>query len=416
MDMVSISSIIFYVLIFLCIYIQVFLYVTFFENRKGFTIRKKTIHLSKYPLVTIIIPCWNEEKTVASTVDSVLGLNYPRNNVRIILVDDGSTDNTWNEILKFKDRKNVKILHKENGGKYTALNLGLEHVETEFVGCLDADSKAHPESLVRIMSYFEKDSMLMSVASSVIASHPQNIVQSAQRPEYYLTAFAKKLLGFLNGIFVVPGPLTIFKKEVFDKLGPYRYAHNSEDMEITYRMQKNHYKIDQCHDAYVYTNTPPTILKLYKQRLRWVYGSINNLIDYRELLFKKTHWNFSFFTLPMITISIISASYLLGRIVYTLGNYAHSKFLQFKLIGFNISYASNFFDPFFLNMRPIFFIIVLFYFFNIFSIVVGRKMIEGKWHLSVDMIYFFAIFSVCVPIWFFNAILDTVISRKPSWR
>lgn len=414
--MTHLGDIIFNICIFASVYIQVFLLVTFLENKHKFVIRKEGLKLARYPLITIIIPCWNEEKTVARTVASILGLNYPQENIKILLVDDGSTDNTWNEILKFKDRKNVKVLRKENGGKYTALNLGLQHADTEFVGCLDADSMAHPEALVRLMSYFEQDPLLMSVAPSVLTIRTKNMVQNAQRPEYYLAAFVKKMLGFLGAIHVVPGPLTIFKKEVFDKLGPYRHGHNTEDLEITYRMQKNSFKIEQCHDAYVYTNTPSTLRKLYKQRIRWIYGSINNLIDYRGLLFKKRHGNFSFFTLPSIIVAILSVSYLFGMIVYNAGDYLYSKFMQVKITGIYFSSGHHFFDPFFLNMKAVFFIMILFYFFNLFSMIVGRKMVEGKWYLSVDMLYFFALFGVFTPVWFVKAIFDTVVSRNPSWR
>jgi len=83
--MVSFSDIIFYILIFLSVYIQVFFLVTFLENKHKFVIRKEGLQLATYPLVTIIIPCWNEEETVARTVASVLGLNYPQNKIKLVI-------------------------------------------------------------------------------------------------------------------------------------------------------------------------------------------------------------------------------------------------------------------------------------------------------------------------------------------
>ena len=106
--------------------------------------------------MTIVVPCFNEEKTVEQTVFSLLNLNYPKDKLKIFLINDGSTDKTWEIINKFTDNPSVKVFHKENGGKYTALNLALENTETEFFGGLDADSYADPESLIRIMSYFQK--------------------------------------------------------------------------------------------------------------------------------------------------------------------------------------------------------------------------------------------------------------------
>ena len=241
--MSSISDIIFYIFIFLTVYVQVFLLITFLENRKKIVIRKGGIKLSTYPAVTLVVPCWNEEGTVKETVRSLLSLNYPKDKIKIFLIDDGSTDGTWNIINKFADYPNIKVFQKENGGKYTALNLGLAHVETEFFGGMDSDSVADPESLVRIMSYFEKDPSVMAVAPSLIVEKSKTLVQSAQKVEYLMAVYFKKTLGLLGAIHVTPGPLTIFRKKVFDDLGPYRHAHNTEDMEIAYRMQKNHYKI-----------------------------------------------------------------------------------------------------------------------------------------------------------------------------
>src|SRR3989338_500457 len=414
--MASISSVIFFILIFLSVYVQGFFFVTFLENRKKIVIRNGKIKLAKYPAVTIVVSCWNEEKTVYKTVRSLLNLNYPKNKLKIFLIDDGSTDNTWNILRKFEKYPNIKVFHKENGGKYTALNLGLENMKSDFFGGLDADSFADPESLIRIMSFFEKDPSIMAVAPSVTINDSKNIVQRAQKAEYHMGIYFRKMLGFLGAINVTPGPLTIFRKKVFDDLGSYRHGHNTEDMEIAYRMQKNSYKIEHCNDAYVYTNTPTTIRKLYKQRLRWIYGFVNNTIDYRSVLFKKKYGNFAFFTLPMGIISVISIPYLFGRMIYSLGDFLYSKITVLNTIGFHFTIKNFNFDTFFINMQSFAFLIVLIYFLIIFSIIFGRKMTEGKWGLSLDVIYFFPIFSIIAPFWFMKAVYNTILSKKPAWR
>jgi cellulose synthase/poly-beta-1,6-N-acetylglucosamine synthase-like glycosyltransferase len=406
----------FYLFTFLAIFVQVFFLVTFLENRRKIVIRREDIKLSKYPAVTVIVPCWNEEKTIYKTVRSLLNLNYPKDKVKIFLVDDGSTDGTWNALQKFSNNSNIRIFKKENGGKHTALNLGLANVETDFLGCLDADSFADPESLVRLMSYFERDSTAMAVAPSIIVDNPKNIVQNAQKAEYHMAVYIKKMLAFMGAIHVTPGPLTIFRKKVFDDLGPYRSAHNTEDMEIAYRMQKNHYKIEQCNDAYIYTNTPKTIKKLFKQRLRWIYGFINNTIDYRGVLFKSKYGNFSTFTVPAGIISIFSVSYLFGRLMYTFFDFLAEKIIQFQAVGFHFSAELGNFDPFFINTQSFMFITVFLYSLVIFSIVLGHKMATGKWRFSINMIYFFSIFSIVAPFWLMRAVFATVVSRKPDWR
>ncbi len=414
--MTSIGDVILYILVFLSAYVQVFFLITFIENRKKIVTRKGDVKLAFYPAVTIAVPCWNEEETVGNTVASLLDLNYPKDKINIFLIDDGSTDGTLKEINKFKEHSNIKIFQKKNGGKHTALNLALENSKTDFFGCLDADSVADSEALVRIMSYFERDASVMAVAPSVTVYEPKNMIQYAQKAEYHMGVYFKKMLGILGAINVTPGPLTVFRRQVFDNLGHYRHGHSTEDMEIAYRMQKNLYKIEHCNDAYVYTNTPKTIRKLYRQRLRWIYGFINNTIDYRHVLFRKKYGNFATFTLPMGVVSIFSVSFLFGRIAYNFYNFIYSKVLQVSTIGFDFSARSFNFDPFFINTQSTIFIIGFIYLLVIFAILFGQRMTGEKNKFSLHILYFFPIFGIIAPFWFLRGIYNTILSRKPSWR
>jgi len=412
----AVSSVIFYVLTFLAVYVQIFFLITFLENRRKIVVRSGQTKLTQYPGVTIIVPCWNEEKTVEKTVHSLLDLDYPKDKVTIFLIDDGSTDGTWEAIKKFPQYPNIKIFQKENGGKYTALNLGLAHTETDFVGCLDADSFADKYSLVRIMSYFEKDPKVMAVAPSIIAHNSKSVIQHAQKAEYHMSVFMKKMFGFIGGIHVTPGPLTIFRKKVFTDLGPYRHAHNTEDMEIAYRMQKNHYKIDQCNDAFVYTNTPSTVKKLYRQRLRWIYGFINNTLDYKNLLFRKKYGYFSTFTLPAGLVSIVAVIYLIFRVAYDLAHFVYLKIIEIKTIGFSFELQPFTFDPFFISTESLGFVFIFIYSWIIISILLGKRMTEGKWGPYTGVFYFLFIFALIAPFWLLQAVYNTIIKRRPAWR
>jgi cellulose synthase/poly-beta-1,6-N-acetylglucosamine synthase-like glycosyltransferase len=275
-------TVIFYSFVFLAVYAQVFFFVTFLEKRKKIVKHTDDLKLKYYPTVTVTLPCYNEEKTLEGTVNSLLALDYPKDKLMFFLVNDGSTDNTLEIMNKFKDNPSIKIFNKENGGKHTALNLGLENSTSEFFSCLDADSFVDPQSLKRMMSYFENDPTTMAVAPSIIVHNPKNILQIAQKVDYDMAVYTKKMLGFVGGIHVTPGPFSVFRRKVFDDLGPYRKAHNTEDQEIALRMQEHGYKIDHCPDAYVHTVSPDSVAKLSRQRQRWIYGFIKNLIDYRD--------------------------------------------------------------------------------------------------------------------------------------
>lgn len=412
----SIFGLIFYILVFLSVYAQVFFLITFLENKNKISIRKGEAKLKDFPKVVIAVPAWNESTSIEGTVLSLLNLNYPKDKLRIILVDDGSTDDTFAIMQKFKDEPNVEIYTKPNGGKHTALNFALEKTDAPFFGCLDADAFADKESLNRIMSYFEKDEKTMAVAPSVIVNSPKGLIQKAQTAEYEMAVYIKKMLGFLGAIHVTPGPLTIFKKKVFDDLGPYRRAHNTEDMEIAYRMQTNGYKIEQCNDAFVYTNTPNTVKKLFKQRLRWIYGFINNTIDYRGAIFRKKYGNFALFTVPVGIISIFTASFLFGKFLFNILNFITGKVEYYQITGeaFKTSFSS--FDPFFINTQTLLFLTIFLYMLVFTSMMLGRKMAEKKMPLSINMFYFFAIYSVIAPFWLLKAVFNTAVAKKPAWR
>jgi len=376
--------------------------------------RKGTLELKEYPSVTIIIPCYNEEKTVRGTVRSLLNLDYPKDKLKLIVIDDGSKDDTFNVAkAEFEKNSNVEIFKKENGGKYTALNLGLQKTDTPFIGCLDADSFVDAQALKRIMTYFE-DKDTMAVAPSIIVDSPKNILQGAQKAEYDMAVYNKKMLAFLGGIHVTPGPFSIFRKKVFDDLGPYRHAHNTEDQEIALRMQEHHYKIEHCPDAYVYTIAPNSVKKLYRQRVRWIYGFIRNAIDYRRLLFRKKYGTIAFFTLPSGIISVVSAIFLFWMFSYNLVTFLVHKITQIKVVGLG-SVGAFHFDWFFFDTKTIFFVSIILYSSIITSLLIGRSILEGKVRFSFDMLYFMIIYSIVAPFWLLKAIYNAVRAKQSSW-
>jgi len=148
--MESVYTGLFYVFSFISVYVQIFFLMTFFEKRRQIVRHPDDLKLLNYPTVTIAVPCYNEEGTIDKTVKSLTSLDYPKDKIKIFLIDDGSKDNTWNIIKGFEDGVNIFAFKKENGGKHTALNLALENTTSEFFGCLDSDSLVHPQALKRI--------------------------------------------------------------------------------------------------------------------------------------------------------------------------------------------------------------------------------------------------------------------------
>lgn len=369
-----------------------------------------------YPGVTITVPAYNEGLSVKKTVESLLKLNYPKSKLFIILVDDGSKDDgkTWGVMQEYKDHPQIRIFTKENGGKFTAQNLGLENTQTEFMGCLDSDSEVNPEALNRIMTYFA-DPEVMAVAPTIISHNEGNIVQKAQKVDYELQIYIKKMYAFIDAIHVTPGPFSIFRKSVFDKIGPYKHAHLTEDQEIAMRMHQNGMKIEHAPDAYVYTNTPKTVKALYKQRTRWIYGFIRNSLDYKHMFFRRKYGNIGFITMPSGFISVFSVLFLFVFTGYNLYNYIQQKSLIVSAVGFNINTTSFKIDPFFINTSAILFISIIVYSSVFFSLFMGHRILHGKTKFNINILWFFIVYSIVAPFWLLKAVINALRNYESSW-
>ncbi len=411
----SVLIISFYIISFLAIYVQVFFLVTFFEYRKKISIRKDKIILKNYPTVTIIVPCYNEEKDISLTVDSLLNLNYPKSKLSIFVVDDGSKDNTWNVLQKYESNPLITLFKKKNGGKHTALNLGIKKATSEFVGCLDSDSSVHPEALKRIITFFDNEKT-MAVAPSIIIRNPQNIIQHAQDGEFDMAHYFTKMLAFLKGISVTPGPFSIFRRKVFDEIGFYHKAHNTEDQEIALRMHKMGYLIDNCPDAYVYAGSPDTVKKLYKQRVRWVYGFIKNGLDYKELFFKPKYGTIGIFTLPSGFILIVGTLFLLILSLVKLFSFITNKILQIRATGFDSLFGNSLsFNLFFINTQVFLFISILLYVLVVISVILGRRMVYGRKAFSINIFLFIIVYFILAPIWLVRSVWNALWSHESNW-
>ncbi len=396
-------------------YTQIFFMVTFLEKRREIKKRVDSIDLDDYPAITVIVPCWNEEKTIQKTVESLLNVRYPRDKFFIFLINDGSTDRTEEVCRQYEGNSQIRIFTQENSGKHAALNLGLSHVTTPFVACLDADSYVDKEAVVRMMTYFQNPKV-MAVAPVAIVDAPNTFMQKIQRVEYNMSAFTKQMLALVGGMHVTPGTLPIYRKEVFDKIGGFRHAYNTEDGEIALRMHKNHLKIAYCADAYVYTTAPSSIPKLYKQRLRWMYGFINNVIDYRSMLFNPKYGALGLLSLPSGLIAIVGIVFLFFKFIGNLFNYVYLKAVQYSVVGTEGVVSHFRFDWFSVNTKAIVFIILIMYIFSILSIIIGTRIVSMKTKFPLHTVSFMVVYTFIAPFWMLKAIYNVLTSKQTSWR
>lgn len=403
-----------YIFLFLTLYLEVFFLITFFEERLKLFTKSTRSKLPYYPSATIIVPCWNEEKTVSKTIDSLLSLHYPKERFQIFVVDDGSTDNTWSVVQKYASNPNVKLFKKENGGKHTAVNLGIKNSVSELIGCLDADSFVDKDALHEIATAFNEDALMMAATPTIIIHEPKTVLQKMQKTEYHTVAFFKRMLSPLDAITVTPGPFSFFRREVFEKLGTFKKAHNTEDMEIALRMQSNNMRIRNVHTARVHTEGPDTLYKLYRQRLRWAYGGMKNTLDYRFMIFRKKYGILGMVTLPLAFFGIFIFLFNFGFVVFHLARMVASKAVEIGTVGFSFAFPSV--DSFFLNTE---FMSILSYIFLGLGLIIiwnGVRLAEGRFRPSMGIFYFITLYGIVAPIWLTRAVFNLAFSRNTNWR
>ncbi len=411
--MTTTFDIVYYILLFFAIYFQVFFLVVLFEKRKDLH-EELPPELPYYPSVSFLVPCWNEESTIIATVESVLSVNYPKDKLQVFVIDDGSTDHTWSKAQKFAKHPQVTLLKKENGGKHEALNHALKQVTSDLVISFDADTKIASDSLLYAVQYFIKDKELMALGGAVLIESPRTIAQMAQSVEYQMFSYTKRMLGFVGGVLVVPGAFSVFRREIFDKIGGYSRGHNLEDLELTFRIHDHGYKVNHCHTAIVTTKGPASIRALFKQRLRWGYGFLSNVTDYKNTILNRKFGNFGLFTVPMSVFSYVLIVFVFFVSLYRIGMFVADKVLQFSLVGFtNVSFR---FDSFFISTSVMTLIGLAMYILIFISIFMGKRISKVE-RISLRALgAFLLLYSVLAPLWILRTLYNWIFTKEVAWR
>ena len=243
---------------FSILYFEVLLLIGFFDRMRRGPEPEDSKGLANHPKVEIIVPCFNEQNTVAGTIKSLLALEYPTKKLRIHVVNDGSTDGTKNSLQEFKNHPQVTISHKENGGKHTALNLAIQTSNADIIGCLDADSFVDTKALLESLKVFEA-TKAMAVTPAIKIEAPDSFFRHMQKAEYEVGLLFRRVFADANAQFITPGPFSLYKKEVFETIGEFRSAHNTEDLEMGLRMQEAGYLVENAPRSVVYTRAPRTL-------------------------------------------------------------------------------------------------------------------------------------------------------------
>ncbi|MES1159371.1 MAG: polysaccharide deacetylase family protein, partial [Bacteroidota bacterium] len=267
------------------------------------------------PLVSIIVPAYNEEVNAVGSVESLLKGDYP--NFDIIFVDDGSTDQTYERVSQaFAGHPKVRVLSKPNGGKASALNFGIQQAKAEYVVCIDADTKLKQDAVSRLMEHFaprpgkgEVDlempgkGLVGAVAGNVKVGNQVNLLTRWQAIEYISSQnFDRKAFAWLNAITVVPGAIGAFRKKAIEEAGAFTTDTLAEDCDLTVRILRCGYIVENDNRAIAMTEAPETLRMLMKQRFRWSYGVMQTFWKNRDALLNWKYKWLGWVALPNILI------------------------------------------------------------------------------------------------------------------
>lgn len=286
--------------------------------------------------ISIIVPAYNEEINIIDSLTSLLSLKYP--NYEVIVVNDGSKDNTLQKIIDAFELKRVDftvdnsiatmpikavyknkfytkltLIDKENGGKADSLNVGINFSKHDYICGIDADSLIEPNGLLRMMStVLDHDSITLALGGSIVpingATVNNGVVEAYRLPKStlakfqtieYIRAFNAGRLGFSNMkcFLIVSGAFGLFEKRMLKEIGGYLTASNmrkdtvGEDMELVVRIARKAsergltHRIQYVPMARCYTEVPEDRKSLFAQRNRWQKGLIDTLSFHRKMIF-----------------------------------------------------------------------------------------------------------------------------------
>jgi cellulose synthase/poly-beta-1,6-N-acetylglucosamine synthase-like glycosyltransferase len=254
--------------------------------------------------ISVIVPAYNEEKSMASSLESLLSQDYQ--DYEVVVVDDGSTDKTL-EIAKRYEGPRLKIVHQENRGKAESLNTGIASATGTIVLTVDADTRLNSGALTAIAKRFSRDPRLGSLSGNVKVDSPHGLLQRLQEVEYTTgIGLTRKGQSMLASVMIVPGPIAAFRKDVIQEAGYFSPRTFAEDFDATLAVLKQRYKVEYEDGAIAYTIAPKGLEDLLKQRRRWYRGMMQVLAKNEDMFFRKRYGVAGLYGIPFMWYDTVS--------------------------------------------------------------------------------------------------------------
>jgi len=404
---------IYLIYMFISLYFLAMFLLIYLKNKKEIFAYPKT--KKKYS-VSFIVPIFNEEETVEETLKHIFDIDYEIDEV--IVVNDCSTDNSL-KILRKLEKKypNLRIVnHKKNLGKAASINDGLKVVESELVTIVDADSYPATDSLKKMTGFFE-DEKVGAVTCVVTARNANKFMERLQSIEYKMIALTRKLLDYVDAIYVTPGPLAVYRKKALDEIKGFDEKNMTEDIEVTWHLTYAGWKRKMCLSTTVSSTVPNRFRAWFRQRRRWNVGGLQCISKYKKHLFDPKKGMLGFFIIPFFILSTflgllglsIFFYLLIRRVVSNLLYTGYSIVAETPLLTLEDMYIT----PTILNYLGVALFILGFIFLLIVFAILKEKVLIKENVLNIP--FYMIIYMACYPFIMVTAI-GHIIRGKRVWR
>ncbi|SHJ43872.1 putative glycosyltransferase, exosortase G-associated [Clostridium cavendishii DSM 21758] len=259
--------------------------------------RKEKVELEYLPYITILIPVYNSEKTLANCIQSILDQNYPIKNIQVLLINNGEKNGVYDIYCKIQEQHpNLKIWWIDsNQGKSKALNKGIYAAEGKYIINIDSDGILDKNAVLRIVEKFESNTNIHAMTGvvltdcSLINTNSNLLLRLFRRCELfeYSEAFlvGRGFQSYTDSLFTLAGAFSCFRKDVIQKTQLYNSETLGEDTHITSQIREfQNGKIALCEKAFFYVDPIDSMDKLYIQRQRWQRGEIEVASLFRKFI------------------------------------------------------------------------------------------------------------------------------------
>jgi cellulose synthase/poly-beta-1,6-N-acetylglucosamine synthase-like glycosyltransferase len=250
--------------------------------------------------ISVVIAAYNEEKLIAETLRTLLATDY-KGEVEVVVVDDGSTDQTAAQIEHLaRDELRIRLLQQENRGKARALQRGLAAAYNGIVVFIDADTQCQRNTLPRLLEPFA-DERIGAVSGHAKVGNLRKFIARCQALEYTCGFnLDRRAYNRWQCITVVPGAISAVRKEAISEAGGLSLETLAEDTDLTLSLHRHSQRIVYVPDAIAWTEAPETMRALARQRSRWAYGTLQCLWKHRDMVFNWKYRALGWFSLPSI--------------------------------------------------------------------------------------------------------------------